>query len=663
MLLKSIRLSNFRQFQDASMTFADGKNGKNVTLIIGDNGTGKTTFAQAFLWCLYGETSFSDKNLLNTHVARRMTPSSKERVEVELVLSHGTNEYRLIRSQNYRIELTGKIRADNSTFDIARKGPSGNTEWEPKTQCERVVNGILPKELSRYFFFDGERIEKMSKDISTGKKADDFAAAVKGLLGLNGMASAIQHFNPRRNGVISTYDSKYDQESSSKIQEYTRDINACNERINEIDEELDQIEDQINEANSKRTEKIAELKQYEEGKKIQEEKERLENDIASFESLKSSEIRQMAYLFNSQMDLFFSMSLLSDAMEFLSQQDIAGKDIPFINDKTIEYLLDKKVCICGTHLDEGTAAYIKVKDLLKYVPPQSVGSSVSDFKKSVKSLISKDLTLPQDIRNSSIRLSELTDKITSFKNEVHALEGKLSGEEVQVIIRQISSIIQTCDETIRSSRKRQSNLEQEKGAKRERHDRLANERKNLNLQDDKNKKIEVYKAYAERIYDDLQSEYTSSEAKIRRELEDVINHIFKTIYEGGLKLGIDEKYHITVYSEEYNDDVETSTAQSISVIFAFITGIIKMAKENRQSSDSTNNLLSSEPYPLVMDAPLSSFDKKRIKTVCEAIPDIAEQVIIFIKDTDGDLAEQYMGYKIGSRHSFDKKDEFRTDLV
>ena len=50
MLLKSIRLSNFRQFQDASMTFADGKNGKNVTLIIGDNGTGKTTFAKAFLW-------------------------------------------------------------------------------------------------------------------------------------------------------------------------------------------------------------------------------------------------------------------------------------------------------------------------------------------------------------------------------------------------------------------------------------------------------------------------------------------------------------------------------------------------------------------------------------------------------------------------------------
>ena len=663
MLLKSIRLCNFRQFQDAHIDFADGSDGKNVTLIIGDNGTGKTTFEQAFLWCLYGETSFSDKNLLNTHVVRKMTPSSKEKVEVELVLKHGSNEYHLIRCQNYLLDYSGKLKADNSIFDIGRKGASGNTEWELKSQCERLVNSILPKELSRYFFFDGERIEKMSKDISTGKKADDFASAVKGLLGLNGMWSAIQHFNPRRNGVITTYDSKYDPDSSLKIQEYTKEINACNARINEIDDELEQIESDSEQAHSTKAEKIAELKQFEEGKRIQEEKERLESEIVNYEKLKSAEIRQMASNFDKEKDLFFSLALLEEAMKFLSQQDIASKDIPFINDKTIEYLLSKKMCICGTHLDEGTAPYIKVKDLLKYVPPQSIGSTVSDFKKGVKKLVSTDLELPRVIRDSAMRISKISDQISDLKNDVLELDSKLSGEEVQSTIRQINYIIQTCDETITRNNKRKSELDQEKGAKKEKHNHLSTERKNLNLQDEKNKKIEIYKAYAERIYSDLQKEYNSSEEKIRNDLESTINHIFKTIYEGGLMLRIDEKYHINVYSEEYKDDVETSTAQSISVIFAFITGIIKMAKENRSSSDSTINLLSSEPYPLVMDAPLSSFDKKRIKTVCEAIPDIAEQVVIFIKDTDGELAEQYMGYKIGCRHSFDKKDEFRTDLI
>ena len=42
MLLESITLENFRQFRHESIDFAQGENGKNVTIIIGENGTGKT---------------------------------------------------------------------------------------------------------------------------------------------------------------------------------------------------------------------------------------------------------------------------------------------------------------------------------------------------------------------------------------------------------------------------------------------------------------------------------------------------------------------------------------------------------------------------------------------------------------------------------------------
>ena len=76
MLLKSIKLEIFRQFRNESIDFAQGEGGKNVTIIIGENGTGKTTFAQAFFWCLYGETEFSDKIILNKMVATEMTPGS-----------------------------------------------------------------------------------------------------------------------------------------------------------------------------------------------------------------------------------------------------------------------------------------------------------------------------------------------------------------------------------------------------------------------------------------------------------------------------------------------------------------------------------------------------------------------------------------------------------
>ena len=84
-----------------------------------------------------------------------------------------------------------------------------------------------------------------------------------------------------------------------------------------------------------------------------------------------------------------------------------------------------------------------------------------------------------------------------------------------------------------------------------------------------------------------------------------------------------------------------------------------MARHNDENSE----MLSAEAYPLVMDAPLSAFDKARIQTVCETLPGIAEQVIIFIKDTDGEIAEKYLSDKIGKNYSFDKKNEFETYLI
>ena len=288
---------------------------------------------------------------------------------------------------------------------------------------------------------------------------------------------------------------------------------------------------------------------------------------------------------------------------------------------------------------------------------------ISDFKKEAKRRANAQQDLFSHISDNLAVISQQDEEVTDLQDELHTIEGKLSGGDVRSKVRAINSEIQLCDKVIRESGAEKDRILLRKGGYESEAERADTERRNLTLLDDKNKKIEIYKAYAERIYQELLEVYATSEAEIRSKLETTINEIFKQIYEGGLYLTIDEKYHISVYANDYDGDVETSTAQSISVIIAFITGIIKMARDNRNASDDDAKLLSSEPYPLVMDAPLSAFDKRRIKTVCEALPNTAEQVIIFIKDTDGELAEEYMGDKIGCRHYFDKKNEFETVLV
>ena len=664
MLLQSIKLENFRQFRNESIDFADGSNGKNVTIIIGENGTGKTTFAQAFFWCLYGETEFSDKNMLNKVVASELRPGQEAKVQVVLKLKHGDVDYTLIREQIYRKDNSNRIKPDNTVFDIAKKDASGNTSYIKKTACESEVKGILPKELSRYFFFDGERIEKMSKDISNGKKAADFADAVKGLLGLNGMYSAIQHFNPRvRTSVISSYESSYNSQSNAKIKEYTDIINRCNAEIEQIDARIEELDSEIETATARKTDKVKELKQYEEGEKLQEEKEKLQRKIAAAEKSKANVYKLMSKDFNGNLSSFFSISLIQRALELLSEKDFAGKDIPYMHAKTIEYLLKQKVCLCGTHLDEGTIPYSKVKELIDFLPPQSISTTIGDFKKESKRRAVDKKDLYGQLSDHMAVISQQDDDLIELRDDLAIVEGKLSGGDVRDKVRAINHEIQLCDQTIAKDRAERDRKIAERARKETERDRADTERRNLTLLDETNKKIEIYKTYAERIYKELLVEYSTSEEKIRTRLQTTINDIFKQIYKGGLYLEIDDKYHISVYVTDYEGDVETSTAQSISVIFAFITGIIKMARDNRNSTDEDTKLLSSEPYPLVMDAPLSAFDKRRIKTVCEALPETAEQVIIFIKDTDGELAEDYMGDKIGSRHHFDKKNEFETVLV
>lgn len=664
MLLESIKLHNFRQFRDESIDFAQGENGKNVTIIIGENGTGKTTFAQAFFWCMYGETEFSDKTILNKVVAAEMRPGQEERVKVTLSLRHGAVGYTLIREQVYRKDYNNNVKGDNTIFDIAIKDAGGNTTYVKKTQCEAEVKGILPKELARYFFFDGERIEKMSKDISSGKKSTDFAEAVKGLLGLNGFISAIAHFNPRsKNGVIGSYDSSFDAKSNKKISEYTDTIDRCNREIERLEARLETLDSQIESAKQRKGEKTEEIKQYAEGEKLQEQKEKLQKQIQNAEIARANVYKAICKDFNSSMSTFFSMTLMKRALAFLAQEDFTGKDIPFMHTKTIEYLIKQKVCICGTHLDEGSVPYNKVMELINYLPPQSISTTISDFMKEARRRARNSDEIVSQVQENLAVISSQDDDIAEKRDDIQSIDKKLSGGDVREKVRAINTEIQMCDETIRKSEDEKQKCDREIGGYIKERDRADAERRNLTLLDERNRKIEIYKAYAERIYAELLEVYSTSEAEIRRKLQDTINDIFKQIYEGGLYLTIDDKYHISVYANDYEGDVETSTAQSISVIFAFITGIIKMARENRNASDDDAKLLSSEPYPLVMDAPLSAFDKRRIKTVCEALPKTAEQVIIFIKDTDGELAEDYMGDKIGSRHRFDKLNEFETVLA
>ena len=662
MLLRALKLKDFRQFRgEQTISFSTDPE-QNVTVIMGENGSGKTTLAQAFTWCLYGDTDFDDKSMLCKATAQAMLPNSEQNVRVELSLTHSGRDYVCIREQRYSKDANGNLRRPGQPiFKIAFKGKDGQREFVPDGETELRMKEILPKELSKYFFFDGERIGNMSKEIKKGK-SQEFAQAVRGLLGLSAFQAALDHINGRapKVSVMRSYNESYDSKSNNKIAQYTREIAEYDAQIAKIEERLSAIEGEEAIANEKKAELEEAIRANAASERLAKERDELREKIKGLVSQKSSSEDSLLKTFNANAHSFFAKKMMGDALQQLADADKIDKGIPHIHAQTIEFLLKRKKCICGADIEFGNEAYKKLNELLDFIPPQSIGTLIAQFVRECELRCKGSDSLFDDVTTKYSFIRDFENTHSTYMNSIQQINQQLEGMQN---VGELQSRLGKYTKALSDLKSEKDQLNRQHGSKTTERERRETERKELTLKDENNRRIEVYKAYAQYMFDTLSALYAQKEAETRTQLEQTVNEIFKSIYNGGFSLSIDEKYNIQVIVNDYegfNEDIETSTAQSISAIFAFIAGVIKMA---RQSKNPENEMLVSEPYPLVMDAPLSAFDKKRINTVCDALPKVAEQVIIFIKDTDGELAETYMGQKVGQRYEFRKDNEFETHLV
>ena len=658
MLLKSLKLKDFRQFNgEQYISFASNES-KNVTIVMGENGSGKTSFAQAFRWCLYGETDFSDPILLSRAVSANMLPGDEHEVQVNLELIHNNTEYSIIRRQKYRKDSSGRVVSSSgqNKFVVGYKSTDGNMVYCNDLEGYTKIKEILPADLSRYFFFDGERIEKMSKDIHNGR-SKDIGEAVKSLLGLNAFTSSIKHLKK----VINRYNDSYSGNTDSEIVKIISEIKKLDEQIEKTKDrlaELDNYENIAVDECKRLEERIAKNKDSE---KLSQDRISIARKLEALDVNKKDKTLLLLKHFNNNAPRYFPKKMMRDALVALKNAEALDKGIPDIHARTIDFLIKRGFCICGNHVEIGNDAFNELNKLRDFIPPKSVGNLISEFTNACEDK-TKSTEMFYDTFKDAIK------DIFSYESDKYNLEDDLSkiNERLKGLenVASLTKELMDYEKNIRDYKEERDELNQKLGVM---NDSLASKEKDrtvLSQGSEVNRKIELYRAYAEYLYETLNSEYKNKEAETRNKLAQTINSIFKEIYNGGFSLSLDEKYNVLLSVDNVNmakdDDVETSTAQSISIIFAFIAGVIKMAKENQNSEDG---IAQTEPYPLVMDAPLSAFDKKRIGTVCDVLPDIAEQVIIFIKDTDGELAEEYLGEKVGKRYKFAKKTEFETDLT
>lgn len=177
MIIKKLTMNNFGVY--AGKNVFEFSHNQPIVLIGGMNGRGKTTFLEAILLSLYGanSTAYKESNYktygryLRSYVNNgRLNESAF--VELKFVMNESSqNEYVIRR------EWDALTRKTDETIAVYENGDY--SEFLTKNWAMFVEN-ILPSALSRFFFFDGEKIAELAVDDTNTQMKD----SIRSMLGI-----------------------------------------------------------------------------------------------------------------------------------------------------------------------------------------------------------------------------------------------------------------------------------------------------------------------------------------------------------------------------------------------------------------------------------------------------------------------------------------------
>jgi len=648
---------NFRQFKgEMKVEFAHGPS-KNVTIILGNNTFGKTTLLQAFNWCFFEDAQFKTEPdfLLNLDVRGSMPDGSTAEVEVEIVLYHAGKEYIITRSQRYS-KNNGVVRPLQVIGRVSYRQRDGQIETVKASQVTNVINSILPVGLASYFFFDTERVQS----IGTRK---DLADAVKGLLGLSIVENAIKHLGTKstKNSVIGKFYGAMDVEGDSRATDALTRVQDAENKREVVKLQLETCLSEIEHYDNRKSELETILRDNHSTSALYKSKEALEKRVGAERAAQDAITQDIFAEFNSRGIQFFSQALTRQAMGFLKEVKIDDKGVKDLNAVAIMDIIRRGKCICGSVIAEGNAEYECLMTELAYVPPESIGSTVRHYVERLKSLENGSSRIfdgikrmYEELHRSKVRVQDWTDEIEVIGTKIEGKENMAKYEqELTDAKHRLKGLQEKKDRLIRDDEALKKDME--------RYQKIYD---SLIAVSEKNKAALLYIAYAEAIKEWLVAMYKDKEMTIRQRLQERVNSIFGEMYHGRRRVIISPNYEVTLLSTVADDEIETGESEGASRVksFAFIAGLVSLAKEQTPGKDANNIQLSSEPYPLIMDAPFSNADEVHTANISSVLPRIAEQVIMFVMRKDWRYAEPQMAQRVGRMYELNKHSETHTEL-
>lgn len=447
MIIKSIELNNFRIYKGVNQIILTPDGERNIIIVSGNNGFGKTTFLMSLVWCLYGKNmekvddlykkEIDEKGGYNKYIGNSLNVQAAQEGETRFSVSVTFTDVEIPNTTCTEITIVRSYDSATSTNDELKILIDGkdNDLFSDKNEEEMFIRDyILPIEIAKFFFFDAEKIVSFAQ-INTPEQRAELSKAYSQVLG-------IQKYDELKKELEKLQDD-YRRESAQP-----KDKKEFNELLASIATDEDSIVD-IDSRITEFQENLTLLKY--EFNELQEKLIR-EGDLMSLDKLKELRVQQE----KCQSDVNESQEGLKDLYSYIPF-GLAGNDISTlitqlkeekayrqnklqlegVEEKTDDILndLDRARNNFNGHIDVKIRSFYEAeikKLILKHFYSDFDASKYKDFQTlhDFTDIQFDDfLSLISKVKESKSLFEELSNKYSKAKAELYSIERKIREAE------------------------------------------------------------------------------------------------------------------------------------------------------------------------------------------------------------------------------------------
>lgn len=412
MRLESVEISNYRQYKDVSFDFSQ-KSSHDIHIILGNNGMGKTNLLNAISWCLYGKEPHLSietkaKKKINTSALYEAIQQGKEKCKVKVCVKISVDDKQIIFERSQEFKATKEVFEYKPSYVVTLIASTENKVLTDSEEISNIIKQYLPEDISEYFFFDGEQLDKYF----ISNQGEKIHQAIYNISQVNLLHSMSERLGKVIHG--------FQREAGGKdvgIKELNENKEAAEEKVNNLRDNISNCKKQSALAESE----ITICNEYLSGKDGVPEKEKeyqeLDIQIHDKEEELIDHMTDFKQFLREYKILFSLYPRLKTTLEIINSKENQGQLPPNIDKWFLERMLKYHKClICDRDMDIEEEK--KVEQLLEQL---QLSSEVSHLLVKIKN------PLEEAIENCKLypdKRKELVEREGRIKKELQTLRDR-----------------------------------------------------------------------------------------------------------------------------------------------------------------------------------------------------------------------------------------------